>query len=108
MDGELGNETNIGLPLGSSLMSPNNYEICVLKLLVFLSFRRYLVEIDSNYRHARNFHTRFYLQIRFCVSVGASKFQVLICGSSRQTTFRLSIHLLAGQARMYSRLLATY
>ena len=73
MDGKLGNETKIGLPLESSTMSPN-YEICALKL-VFLSFRRYLVEIDSNCRHARNFHTRFYLQMHLCVNVSASKFQ---------------------------------
>ena len=99
MDGELGNETNIGLPLESSTMSPN-YEICALKL-VFLSFRRYLVEIGSNCRHARNFHTRFYLQMHYCVNVSASKFQVLICRSSRQTTFRLFILFLAGPARMY-------
>ena len=106
MGSELGTETSVGPLVGSSAMSPIfnfrlgrerrfYYEFCVEKL-VFLSFRQYLVEIESKYV---DFNVHFFARAQCCVRVSASKFQVLIRSGSRDTTCRWFAHFLAGPAR---------
>ena len=78
-------------------MSPTNFrldrerrfycEFCVVKL-VFLSFRQYLVEIESNYKLCLIFLYIRFLRMQCCARVSASKFQALIRSGSRDTTCR--------------------
>ena len=83
----MGNETCIDVLLVSSALSPpistligidDFYTNLVWKKLVFLSFRGYLGEIESENKKHQNFsYTFFFLHVQCCVWVSASNFQVL-------------------------------
>ena len=84
---ELGDETYIHVRVVSSALSPpistligidDFYTNLVWKKLVFLSFRGYLGEIESENKKHQNFsYTFFFLHVQCCVWVSASNFQVL-------------------------------
>ena len=63
-----------------------SYEFSVKKL-VFLGFRGYLGEIESQKKKmVRIFHVRFFSHNQRCVSVSASNFCSPICSGSQDTT----------------------
>ena len=91
MGGEMGNETYIDLLLVSSVLSPPNfiliekdnfYTNLVSKKLVFLCFRGYLGEIESEKQNARIFHVPFFSHNQWCVKVSASNFCSPSCSGS--------------------------
>ena len=107
MGGELGNETYIDLLLVSSALSTKFhldrkrqflYE-CSVKKLVFLGFRGYLGEIESEKKKVRIFHIRFFWHNQWCVRVSASNFCSPICSGSRDTTLGSFLRFMAGPAR---------
>ena len=72
--------------------------------LVFLSFRGYLGEIESEKKKKlKIFHTLLFLVVQFCVRVSASNFHVLIRKSGGARTSGNFIRFLAGPARTYGK-----
>ena len=109
--GELGTETNIGLLVGSSAMSPQFFAFignddfitnCVLKSWCFRVFANISSRSSRDIKMSWNFNILFLLRMPCCVRVSASKFQVSIRSGSRGKTCRWFIHFLAGPSRGFS------
>ena len=112
MGGELGNESNIDVlpgssatptPIFASIENDDFVAKFVLKNLAFLSFRRYHVETESEYKNVSIFIYFFFLRVQCSVRVSASKFQVQIRSGSRDTIFGWFIHFSAGPAGHHRR-----
>ena len=76
---------------------------------MFLSYRRYLVEFESNYNiPGIIIFYIFFSHMHWYVRVSASKFHVLNRSGSRDTTPRLIVRFIAGPARTHTECCTEY